>query len=152
MNVLDRIDSGIRLSDDERMIVDSVRTLAREQIAPRAAEYDRSSTFPQANVDAINSLGLNAMFVPEEDGGAKLSFTCYALCVREISKACASTAIIWATNFHAIKPLIEYGSLASKQRFLPAVAQRAAPSTAITGAAPGAAASRLTAAVPADAA
>jgi len=132
MNVLDRIDSGIQLSDDERMIVDSVQTLAREQIAPHAAEYDRSSTFPQANVDAINSLGLNAMFVPEEYGGAKLSFTCYALCVREISKACASTGIIWATNFHAMKPLIEYGSQAAKQRFLPGVAEGALASLAIT--------------------
>lgn len=132
MNVLERIDLSIQLSDDEKMIVDSVKALAREQIGPRAAEYDRTGTFPQANIDAINSLGLNAMFVPEEYGGAKLSFTCYALCVREISKACASTGIIWATNFHAIKPLIEYGSEASKQRFLPAVAEGALASLAIT--------------------
>ncbi|WP_250495146.1 acyl-CoA dehydrogenase family protein [Caballeronia sp. GAWG1-1] len=132
MNVLDRIDAGIHLNDDERMIVESVKSLAQEQIAPRAAQHDREGSFPQANIDAINSLGLNAMFVPEEFGGAKLSFTCYALCVREISKACASTGIIWATNFHAIKPLIEYGSLAQKQRFLPAVAEGALASLAIT--------------------
>ncbi|GJH27042.1 acyl-CoA dehydrogenase family protein [Caballeronia novacaledonica] len=132
MNVLDRIDSRIQLSEDERMIVESVKTLAQEQIAPRAAEHDREGTFPQANINEINSLGLNAMFVPEEYGGAKLSFTCYALCVREISKACASTGIIWATNFHAIKPLIEYGSQAQKQRFLPAVAEGALASLAIT--------------------
>jgi acyl-CoA dehydrogenase len=132
MNILDRIDSGIVLTDDERQIVESVRTLASEEIAPRAAEHDRTGAFPQANVDAINSLGLNAMFVPEEFGGAQLSFTCYALCVREISKACASTGIIWATNFHAIKPLIEYGSQAQKERFLPAVAEGALASLAIT--------------------
>ena len=132
MNVLERIDSGIALNDDERLLVDSVKTLVREQIAPRAAEYDRTGAFPQANIDAINLLGLNAMFVPEEYGGAQLSFTCYALCVREIAKACASTGIIWATNYHAIKPLIEYGSAAQKQRFLPAIAEGALASLAIT--------------------
>jgi acyl-CoA dehydrogenase len=132
MNVLERIDSSIPLNDDERLLVDSVKTLVRDQIAPRAAGYDRTGAFPQANIDAINSLGLNAMFVPEEYGGAQLSFTCYALCVREISKACASTGIIWATNYHAIKPLIEYGSAAQKQRFLPAIAEGALASLAIT--------------------
>jgi acyl-CoA dehydrogenase len=132
MNILERIDSRIRLTDDERMIVDSVRALARDQIAPRAAEYDRTGVFPRQNIEAINELGLNAMFIPEEYGGARLSFTCYALCVREIAKACAATGIIWATNFHAIKPLIEYGSEAQKQRFLPAVAQGALASLAIT--------------------
>jgi len=83
MNVLERIDSTINLSNDERMIFDSVTSLAREKIAPRAAEYDRTSAFPWENVKAINELGLNAMFIPEEYGGAKLSFTCYAACVRE---------------------------------------------------------------------
>ena len=106
MNILERIDSRIRLNDDERMIVDSVRALARDRIAPYAAEYDRTGTFPQQNIDAINELGLNAMFIPDAYGGAQLSFTCYAVCVREIAKACAATGIIWATNFHVIKPLI----------------------------------------------
>ena len=46
--------------------------------------------------------GLNAMFVPEAYGGAGLSYLAYLACVREISAACASTGIIWATNFHAI--------------------------------------------------
>jgi acyl-CoA dehydrogenase len=132
MNVLEGIDSKIPLTDDERLIVDSVKTLVREQIGPRAAGYDRTGAFPQQNIDEINLLGLNAMFVPEEYGGAQLSFTCYALCVREISKACASTGIIWATNYHAIKPLIEYGSAEQKRRFLPAIANGALASLAIT--------------------
>ncbi len=132
MNILERIDSSIALNEDERLLVDSVKSVVNEQIAPRAAGYDRRGDFPRENIDAINLLGLNAMFVPEEYGGAQLSFTCYALCVREISKACASTGIIWATNYHAIKPLIEYGSEAQKQRFLPAIAEGALASLAIT--------------------
>ena len=50
------------------------------------------------------------MFVPEAYGGAGLSYAAYLACVREISAACASTGIIWATNFHAMKPLIDFGT------------------------------------------
>jgi acyl-CoA dehydrogenase len=132
MNVLERIDVGITLADEEKMIVESVRSLAHEQIAPRAAEYDRTAAFPWDNVRAINELGLNAMFIPEEYGGAPLSFTCYVACVREISKACASTGIVWATNFHAIKPVIEYGTDAQKKRLLPRIAEGGLASLAIT--------------------
>jgi acyl-CoA dehydrogenase len=132
MNVLERLDAQLTLNDDERMVLESVTRLAREQIAPRAAHYDRTGEFPWDNVKAINALGLNAMFVPDEYGGAPLSFACYVACVREISKACASTGIIWATNFHAAKPIIQYGGNALKDRFLPRVAEGALLSLAIT--------------------
>ncbi len=132
MNVLQRIDAGVSLSQEERMLVDSVRCMAQEVIAPRAAEHDRTAQFPQANLDAINALGLNAMFIPEAYGGSPLSYAAYLLCVREISQACASTGIIWATNFHGIKPLIDFGSEEQKQRLLPRVAQGALVALAIT--------------------
>ncbi|WP_428852588.1 acyl-CoA dehydrogenase family protein [Imbroritus primus] len=132
MNILQRLDASLSLSGEESMLLDSVRALCDEQIAPAAAEHDRSGAFPWKNVEAINMLGLNAMFIPEEYGGAPLSYTCYLACVREIAKACASTGIIWATNFHAIKPLIEYGSEAQKQQFLPRIAEGALGSLAIT--------------------
>ena len=102
------------------------------QIAPRAAEYDRSGEFPWDNIRAINALGLNAMFVPEAYGGAGLGYAAYLACVREISAACASTGIIWATNFHAIKPLIDFGTEAQKERLLPRVAEGAIGALCIT--------------------
>lgn len=132
MNVLQRMDARVKLGEEEAMVLESVKRLAKEQIAPRAAEYDRTGEFPWENVRAINELGLNAMFVPEEYGGMPLSFTCYAACVKAISEACASTGIIWATNFHAAKPIVQYGSHALKARLLPRVAQGALVSLAIT--------------------
>lgn len=132
MNILERLDQSLRFSEEEQMLLDSVRSLCREQIAPKAAEYDRTGAFPWENIDAINALGLNAMFVPEAYGGAQTSYLSYLACVREISKACASTGIIWATNFHAMKPLIEYGSEEQKGRLLPRLAQGALASLAIT--------------------
>ncbi len=132
MNMLDRMDVRLPLSSEERMLLDSVKELCNTQIAPRAAEYDRTGAFPWENVKAINELGLNAMFIPDIYGGAHLSFLSYLACVRDISKACASTGIVWATNFHAIKPLIEYGSEEQKSRLLPRIADGGLASLAIT--------------------
>ena len=132
MKVFERLDHSVAFSSEERMLIDAVRTLARDQIAPRAAAYDRSGEFPWDNVKAINALGLNAMFVPEAYGGAQLSYAAYLECVREISKACASTGVIWATNFHAMKPLIEFGNEEQKKRLLPKVAEGALASLVIT--------------------
>ena len=132
MNVFERLDGTLALEEEERMIVESVRMLAREKIAPHAEHYDRSAQFPWDNVKAINALGLNAMFIPEAYGGAPLSYAAYLACVREISKACASTGIIWATNFHAIKPLVDFGAEEQKKRLLPRIALGGLASLAIT--------------------
>ena len=132
MNVFDRIDAAIPLSDEERMLLDSVKALAREKIAPRAEHYDRTAEFPWDNVRDINALGLNGMFIPEAYGGHPVSYTAWLACVREMAKACASTAIVWATNFHAIKPLIDFGSEEQKHRLLPRVAAGGLVALAIT--------------------
>jgi acyl-CoA dehydrogenase len=131
-DLLQRLDERIALDDDERMLLDSVRALCRDQIAPRAGHFDRTAEFPWENVNAINALGLNAMFVPEAYGGAPLSYTAYLACVREISKACASTGIVWATSYHGMKPLIDRGSEEQKQRLLPRIAAGGLGALAIT--------------------
>jgi alkylation response protein AidB-like acyl-CoA dehydrogenase len=132
MNVLNRLDADQNWNAEERMLLDSVRQLARERIAPRAAHFDKTGEFPWENVQAINALGLNAMFIPEEYGGAPLSYSCYLACVREISQACASTGIIWATNFHAVKPIMDFGSEEQKQRLLPRIAEGGLAALVIT--------------------
>jgi alkylation response protein AidB-like acyl-CoA dehydrogenase len=130
--LFERLDASLALNGDERMLLESVRALARDELAPRAEGYDRSAEFPWDNVNAINTLGLNAMFVPEAYGGAQLSYACYLACVREIAQACASTGIIWATNFHAMKPLIDFGDEAQKKRLLPRIAKGGLAALAIT--------------------
>lgn len=132
MNMFDRLDASLRLPEHEQMLLESVTAMAREKIAPRADGYDRSGEFPWENIRDINALGLNAMFVPEAYGGAPLSYRCYLACVREVSKACAATGIIWATTFHGMKPLIEFGTEEQKQRLLPRVAEGGLGALAIT--------------------
>lgn len=123
MNVIESLDAQLGLNSEEAMVLASVQALARDQIAPRAAHYDETKSFPWENINAINALGLNNMFIPEEYGGAGMSYLVYLTCVREISAACASTGIIWATNYHAIKPLVEFGNEEQKRRLLPVIAE-----------------------------
>ena len=130
--LFDRLDALPPLSPEERQLLDSVRALARDEIAPRAAYYDKAAEFPWDNITAINAMALNAMFVPEEYGGAGMSYAAYLACVREISAACASTGIVWATNFHATKPLIDFGTEEQKQRLLPRVVEGVLCALAIT--------------------
>jgi alkylation response protein AidB-like acyl-CoA dehydrogenase len=72
------------------------------------------------------------MFIPEAYGGAPMSYVAYLACVREISKACASTGVIWATNFHGVKPVITFGSEEQKRRLLPRIAEGGLASLVIT--------------------
>ena len=132
MSVLERLDASIPLSDTEQMVVESVRALARDVIEPNAMRYDETGEFPWDNINAINELGLNGVFIPEAYGGAGLSYTAYLACVREISRACASTGLTWATNFHGMKPLVEFGDEEQKQRLLPRIATGGIGSLAIT--------------------
>jgi acyl-CoA dehydrogenase len=72
--LLDRLDLPEGLTDEEAMLVRTVRQLARDVIAPRAAHHDRTAEFPWDNVETINALGLNAMYVPEAYGGQPVSY------------------------------------------------------------------------------
>lgn len=132
MNLLERLDAQLELADEEALLLETVRSLAGGEIAARAARYDETKEFPWDNVRSLNELGLNAMFIPPAYGGAGLSYLSYLMCVREISSACASTGIIWATNFHAIKPVIDFGSEEQKHRLLPRIAEGGLAALVIT--------------------
>jgi alkylation response protein AidB-like acyl-CoA dehydrogenase len=132
MRVLDRLDASLDLPQDEAMVLEQVRQLAVEKIAPRAAGHDAAGTYPADNIADMNALGMNAMFVPEALGGLGLSYAVYLACVREISKACASTGIIWATTFHGMKPVLDFGSDDLKARVMGRVAEGAIGALCIT--------------------
>ena len=122
MMVFDRLERRRGWSDEERILLDQVRRLCEETIAPNAAGYDRSGEFPWDNIRAINALGLNGLFVPEAYGGTPMRYRLYLECVRAISEACASTGIVYATTFHGMGPLIEFGTEEQKARLLPRIA------------------------------
>lgn len=132
MTALDRLDQSRNWAEDERLVIDQVQRLADDVIAPNAATHDRDSRFPWDNVRAINALGLNGIFVPDEYGGSPMRYRLYLECVRIISQACAATGIIYATNFHGMKPLIDFGTETQKHRLLPRIAEGGLGALAIT--------------------
>jgi acyl-CoA dehydrogenase len=132
MTMLERLDQTIPLADEERVLLQTVQRFAERSIKPRAARYDETAEFPWENVREINELGLNSMFIPEAYGGTGMSYTAYLACCREIAKACASTGIVWATNFHAVSPLVDFASEEQKQRWLPGIANGGLAAIALT--------------------
>jgi alkylation response protein AidB-like acyl-CoA dehydrogenase len=132
MKLLERIHASRRWNEEERLVLDQVRRVAEQVIAPNAGRYDESAEFPWANVEALNSIGLNAIFVPEAYGGAPMSFRLYLETVSIISEACASTGIIYATSFHGMKPLIDFGTNEQRARLLPRIAEGGLGALAIT--------------------
>src|SRR3974377_1813364 len=132
MKIFDKLEQRRAWSDDEVLIRKSVRRLCDDVIAPAAAEYDRTGEFPWPNVKAINGLGLNGLFVPEAYGGNRSRFRLYLSVVQMISEACASTGIIYATTFHGMGPLIEFGNEEQKKRLLPRIAAGGLGSLGIT--------------------
>jgi alkylation response protein AidB-like acyl-CoA dehydrogenase len=132
MKIFETIERRRSWSEDERLVLEQVRRLADEVIAPRAEHHDRTGEFPTANVEAINALGLNGIFVPEAYGGSPMSYRLYLEVVKIVSEACASTGIIYATNFHGMKPLIDVGTEEQKSRLLPIIAEGGLGALAIT--------------------
>ncbi|WP_298960074.1 acyl-CoA dehydrogenase family protein [uncultured Methylobacterium sp.] len=132
MKIFEQFERSRGWSGDETLVLDQVRRLAADRIAPRAEHHDRTGEFPWDNVRALNDLGLNALFVPEAHGGAPMSYRLYLEVVKIVSEACASTGIIYATNFHGMKPLIDFGSDEQRGRLLPRIAEGGLGSLAIT--------------------
>src|SRR5207247_4242461 len=94
---------------------------------------------------------LNGVFIPEEYGGTPMSYRGYLQLVEAISRACPATAITWATTFHAIGPVVQFGTPEQKGRFLPRIAAGGLAAVAITEASGGSDASAMRATLrPAD--
>ncbi len=132
MKLFEQLDASREWLPEEQALLDQVRRLTDEVIAPNAAAFDEAGTFPWPNIEGINKIGLNGVFVPEAYGGVPMRFKLYLEIVSLISEACASTGIIYATNFHAMKPLIDFGTEAQKSRLLPAISAGGLASLAIT--------------------
>lgn len=132
MKIFEQMERRRRWTEMERLLLDQVARVVNEVIGPNAAQVDRDGEFPWRNVQALNEIGLNGIFIPEAYGGVQMPFQAYLATVKLIAEACASTGIIFATNFHAAGPIVEFGSEEQKQRFLPRIAEGGLASLAIT--------------------
>lgn len=114
----------MQLTDTQLMIRDAAREFAREQLAPHAAEWDRTSTFPKAAIAAMGELGFMGMQVPEEWGGAGADHVAYALAVEEIAAGDGSTSTIMSVHNSVVcMPVLKFGTTEQKERFLKPLAR-----------------------------
>ena len=133
------------LSDTQKDLQQHARTLALKEFAPRAAEVDRSETYPWDNVETLAKAGFMGFTIPEEYGGQGLGYREVLLIVEEIAKVCGVTArIVVEGNMGAIGAIMEYGSEKQKKLAAELVLAGDKPAICITEPGAGSAASQMT--------
>lgn len=110
------------LTDEQRMIRDNVRALARERFAPGAARADKEHRPPVENVRILAEHGYTGLFMPAEHGGAGLGLMENVLVAEQIARACANTAMLFScTDGATPRALLGLGSEDHKRRYLPRI-------------------------------
>ena len=108
------------LGEDVNALRDSVHRWAQERVKPMAAEIDRSNAFPPELWREMGDLGLLGITVPEEFGGAGMSYLAHTVAVEEIARASASVSLSYGAHSNLCVNQIKLnGTEAQKQKYLP---------------------------------
>jgi butyryl-CoA dehydrogenase len=108
----------VRLTDEQRILRDTACEVARDLLAPHAAEWDREARFPKEALAELARLGFMGMLVPPEYGGAGADHVGYALALEEIAAGDGAISTILSVNSLCCSAIQQYGSEEQKQRFL----------------------------------
>ncbi len=109
----------IELTEEQKLLQETVRRFAEEVVRPRAKEIDESGEFPRAFFDQAGELGLAGVSVPEGHGGAGMDTVSYCLVIEEISRVCATSGVILSVNNSLVcDPLLKFGTDEQKKEFL----------------------------------
>ena len=112
------------LNDDHRMLRETVREFAANEIAPIAGELDRDAKFPWDSVKKMAELGLFGVPWPEEYGGVGMDVLAATITVEELAKVCASHSItVGAQISLAASPIHEFGTEEQKKKYLTRLAR-----------------------------
>ena len=107
------------LTSEQEQIRDMLRDFAREQLAPKAAEWDRTSHFPAEELRQLGELGCYGMVVPDAWGGTGLDYVSLALALEEIAAGDGATStIISVQNSVVCGPVNAFGTDAQKETYL----------------------------------
>jgi alkylation response protein AidB-like acyl-CoA dehydrogenase len=109
----------LELNETQRLIRDSARAFARDQVAPGARDRDRKESFPKALLQEMAGHGFMGVNIPVELGGAGAGAVSYALAMMEVAAACASTAVAMAVTNMCGELIVRFGTEAQKRKYVP---------------------------------
>src|SRR5690606_35181525 len=113
-------DFDFSLGEEVELLRETVRAFAADAIAPRAAEIDRSNTFPRDLWPRLGELGLLGITVEEELGGAGMGYLEHVVAMEEISRASASVGLSYGAHSNlCVNQIRRNGTEAQKRRYLP---------------------------------
>src|SRR6202046_2163644 len=108
------------LGEDIDRLRDSVGDFARDKIAPRAAEIDRSNVFPRDLWPQMGALGLHGITVEEELGGAGMGYVAHCVAMEEVSRASAAVGLSYGAHSNlCVNQIRRHGSDAHRRKSLP---------------------------------
>jgi len=111
------------LTEDQKMILELVEEVSEKEIAPVADEVAEKGEFPRKNIEKLASLDLFGITIPQEYGGLGMSYLTWTLVAERISRACATTGLIFGANLLCTFPLLNFGSEDQKKKYLPPLAR-----------------------------
>ena len=110
------------LSEEEQGLIEAIREIARERVAPRAAEIDHTGEFPWDMKELLAQQDILAMPFPLEYGGIGASELAIVMAIEELSRHCATTALILAVQQLGSLPIMLGGNEQQKRKYLPPLA------------------------------
>jgi len=109
----------LQLTEEQKMIQKMARDFAEKHVAPIAAEMDEKGEVPFDNIRRMAELGFLGLTAPEEYGGVGADTVSYVIALEEISKACASTAVVMAVQNSLVNHgLVKFGTEEQRQKYL----------------------------------
>jgi butyryl-CoA dehydrogenase len=113
---------NFELSQDHKVLQESVRDFVNKEIKPIAMKTDEDHMIPDALVRKMGEMGYLGSYLPEEYGGAGLDMLSYAIVIEEVSKACGSSGVLISAHTSlASGPIDTFGTEEQKKKWLPAL-------------------------------
>ena len=114
-----------RLTEEQVLLRDTIRELADERIAPRAAEIDKTGEFPEDIRQLLAAHDVLALPYPEEHGGLGADLLTQCIAIEQIARACVTSSLILSVHALASLPLLLVGTTEQKDRLFPSLASGA---------------------------
>ncbi|MFH0942530.1 MAG: acyl-CoA dehydrogenase family protein [Chloroflexota bacterium] len=106
------------LTEEQQMIVTTVRDIAKNEIAPRAEAIDREGEYPWDIINIFREAGILSLPIPEEYGGAGASELTCCLVIEEVAKTCGNSGHCLCDNWLGMEPILLGGGEALKKKYL----------------------------------